>query len=181
MGVSKTELLRDKVNDWDIAGCLYLNAYCHRQAIQRFFAVISRLGDGGFWYGVALALPLIYGLSGWAVAGRMLVALCVCVLLYKKLKNGLVRERPFIRSDKILQGCAPLDRYSFPSGHTMHAVCFSTVVLWYSPVLAWILVPFTLLVALSRMVLGLHYPTDVICGAVLGFLLGALTNVLLPL
>lgn len=180
MSESKTEMLRDKVNDWDIAGCLYLNAYCHRQAIQRFFAVISRLGDGTFWYGLVLALPLLDDGRGLLVAGKMLLAGGVCALLYKKLKSALVRERPFIRSDKILQGCAPLDRYSFPSGHTMHAVCFSTVVLWYYPVLAWILLPFTLLIALSRMVLGLHYPTDVICGAVLGFLLGALALVLLP-
>jgi undecaprenyl-diphosphatase len=65
----------------------------------------------------------------------------------------------------------PLDRYSFPSGHTLHAVCFTLIVVAEQPPLAWLVVPFALLVALSRVVLGLHYPTDVAAGAVLGALI----------
>lgn len=53
---------------------------------------------------------------------------------------------------------APLDEFSFPSGHTLHAVAFSLVAMAHYPVLAWALVPFTASVAVSRVVLGLHYP-----------------------
>jgi hypothetical protein len=49
-------------------------------------------------------------------------------------------------------------------GHTLHAVAFTTVASAYSPQLSWLLIPFTVLIALSRMVLGLHYPSDVIAG-----------------
>ncbi|HET7766673.1 MAG TPA: phosphatase PAP2 family protein, partial [Burkholderiales bacterium] len=56
----------------------------------------------------------------------------------------------------------------FPSGHTLHAVAFSMVAISFYPALAWLLVPFTLLVASSRVVLGLHYPSDVLAGAALG-------------
>ncbi|WP_156498162.1 phosphatase PAP2 family protein, partial [Oleiphilus sp. HI0043] len=80
----------------------------------------------------------------------------------------------------VYKGCAPLDQYSFPSGHTMHAACFSTVVLWHLPEFAVLLVPFSILIALSRMVLGLHYPTDVLCGAGLGILLASIANYLSP-
>jgi undecaprenyl-diphosphatase len=66
----------------------------------------------------------------------------------------------------------PLDRFSFPSGHTLHAVSFSTVALFYYPQLGWLLVPFTLLVAASRIVLGLHYPSDVLVASVIGLGLG---------
>ncbi|HYR36596.1 MAG TPA: phosphatase PAP2 family protein, partial [Burkholderiales bacterium] len=63
---------------------------------------------------------------------------------------------------------APLDAFSFPSGHTLHAVAFTLVALNYYPALAPTLVAFTLLTAGSRVVLGLHYPSDVLAGAALG-------------
>jgi undecaprenyl-diphosphatase len=69
-----------------------------------------------------------------------------------------------------------LDRYSFPSGHTLHAVALTLVVTTTYPAFAWILVPFTLLVATSRVVLGLHYPTDVVAGAGLGTSLALLAQ-----
>jgi undecaprenyl-diphosphatase len=61
-----------------------------------------------------------------------------------------------------------LDRFSFPSGHTMHAVAFSLIAATTFPELAWPLWSFTVLVALSRPMLGLHYPSDVLAGALLG-------------
>jgi undecaprenyl-diphosphatase len=62
----------------------------------------------------------------------------------------------------------PLDQYSFPSGHTMHAVAFSIIVIAHHHELIYLVMPFTALIALSRIVLGLHYPTDVIVGGLIG-------------
>jgi undecaprenyl-diphosphatase len=70
---------------------------------------------------------------------------------------------------------APLDEFSFPSGHTLHAVVFSTVVTAYYPPLGWLVWPFTALVAASRLVLGLHYVSDVLAGALIGASIAALT------
>jgi undecaprenyl-diphosphatase len=90
------------------------------------------------------------------------------LLIYRLLKRRLMRERPFITHHAIVRGTAPLDRFSFPSGHTLHAVSFAIVAIQAFPVLAWVLVPLALLIAASRVVLGLHYPSDVVAGALLG-------------
>ena len=92
--------------------------------------------------------------------------------MYKLIKNRAVRERPYITHDVIECASAPLDRYSFPSGHTLHAVCFTVMLSSYFPAWAGALAVVALLIALSRVILGLHYPTDVAAGAVLGALLG---------
>jgi undecaprenyl-diphosphatase len=111
----------------------------------------------------------IQSLHGAEIALQMAVGGLISFALYKQLKQKLVRERPYISHAGIELGTAPLDRYSFPSGHTLHAVCFTTVACNHVPELGPVLLPFTALVAASRVILGLHYPTDVAAGAVLGF------------
>ena len=81
---------------------------------------------------------------------------------------ALVRERPFIRHPGITLAMPPLDRYSFPSGHTLHAVAFTWQAVANFPELAWVLVPLASLIAASRVVLGLHYPSDVLAGGAIG-------------
>lgn len=159
--------------------CLRINRSCRYSPVRRLFASVSRLGDGLFWYLLIFAFA-ISGPRGALVAAQMGVAGLCGVALYRQLKHRLVRERPFISCSGIRLGAAPLDRYSFPSGHTLHAVCFTLVATAHVPELAPFLIPFALLVAASRVVLGLHYPTDVVAGAVLGALLARSTLALWP-
>ncbi|MGB7905066.1 MAG: phosphatase PAP2 family protein [Steroidobacteraceae bacterium] len=147
--------------------CLRINRSSRHAPVRHFFAVVSRLGNGIFWYLLLLAFALS-GPQGSAVAVQMALAGLVGTVLYRQLKHRLVRERPFISHAGICLGAVPLDRYSFPSGHTLHAVCFSFIATAHVPELAPILVPFTLLIAASRVVLGLHYPSDVLAGALIG-------------
>lgn len=149
--------------------CMAFNHSAQQQLVSGFFRVISRLGDGVFWYVLMLTLAVTQGSAGRSAALQMGLTALVGVLIYKLLKNRLVRERPFITHHDILCRCPPLDRYSFPSGHTLQAVLFSTLAIAWFPALAVLLLPFALLVALSRVILGLHYPTDVVCGALLGW------------
>jgi undecaprenyl-diphosphatase len=90
------------------------------------------------------------------------------VLVYKWLKTSTERVRPYSHNGDIFQNVAALDQFSFPSGHTLHAVSFSWVLLHDYPEWAVLVIPFAALVALSRVVLGLHYPSDVLMGALLG-------------
>lgn len=148
--------------------CRYLNRPSGSQALRAFFRGVSRLGDGWLWYALILLQPLLLGAQGWMAAAHLAATGGAGLVAYKLIKRHAVRERPFITHPAINCAAAPLDRYSFPSGHTLHAVSFAFVGTHYLPELAAPLAAFAILVALSRVVLGLHYPTDVAAGAVLG-------------
>ena len=152
--------------------CRRLNRGVQLTWVRVFFKTASRLGDGLIWYALILALPLLYGDEGLRVAAIMLATGAVGLALYKFLKRTFVRERPFIRHAGISLAGAPLDRYSFPSGHTLHAVAFTWLAVAAFPVLGCVLLPLALAIAASRVVLGLHYPTDVLVGALLGAITG---------
>jgi undecaprenyl-diphosphatase len=139
--------------------------------VERFFTVVSRLGDGWLWYAVIAALPFAFGAEALRVSLHMALIGAAGIVIYKQLKSRLVRHRPYTAHTGVRLGTAPLDQYSFPSGHTLHAVGFTLVAVAHYPVLGWILVPFAVLVACSRVVLGLHYPSDVAVGALIGALL----------
>lgn len=151
--------------------CLRINRLSRRVWIRRYFSLISRLGDGGFWVALGFAMYLMQGPKVLPVLVQMAATSAVGIAVYKLLKNRLVRQRPYINHGDILCGTAPLDQYSFPSGHTLHAVSLTLLFWAYAPVLLVIALPFTLLVAASRVILGLHYPSDVLFGAAIGAVL----------
>ena len=157
-----------RLTELELNWCRRFNRATDRQGLERLFALVSRLGDGVFWYALMVALPLVQGYSALPAVERMAVVGLLCLAVYKWLKARTGRPRPCARHALIRATVPSLDQYSFPSGHTLHAVAFSTVAVFHYPRLGWLLLPFTTLVALSRLVLGLHYPSDVLAGALLG-------------
>ncbi|MBU6417374.1 MAG: phosphatase PAP2 family protein [Xanthomonadaceae bacterium] len=153
--------------------CRAASHWARRRGIHRFFGVISRLGDGWFWYGLMAVLAAFGGMRGIVAALQMLGTGLVAWLLYRTLKLHTRRPRPFHAHPDVTARAAALDEYSFPSGHTLHAVSFTIVAVAWFPFLALPLIAFTVLVAMSRVVLGLHYPTDVLAGVLIGTALGA--------
>ena len=178
---ARAEFLFRRADHFELSVCQRLNRMGHQRAIRLFFKGVSRLGDGVFWYTLALALPLLAGTEGLLALAHITVTGLLCLLIYSQLKNRLVRQRPIISFPDIHAHTAPLDKYSFPSGHTMNAVNFAVLFSWAYPPLMWIVVPFAILVGLSRVILGMHYPTDVTVGAALGFTLSYGSLILFPL
>lgn len=160
--------------------CLRFNRACAHHPSRTCFALVSRLGDGLFWYTLMAALVVLDGVDGLVASLHLAATGLVALSLYKLLKRWTRRPRPFASDARIRAWVAPLDEFSFPSGHTLHAVAFSLVAMAHYPGLAWLLVPFTASVAASRVALGLHYPSDVLAATVIGIALAALSLALAP-
>ncbi|MGD8346046.1 MAG: phosphatase PAP2 family protein [Lysobacterales bacterium] len=155
--------------------CLPINRFARHPLVRLYFRIVSRLGDGVLWYAMLAALPFVYGPSSYLPTVHLAITALAAVGVYKILKKYLVRERPFASHAGVEAVTAPLDKHSFPSGHTLHAVAFLTLLAHYFPELVPLVLPFVISVAASRVILGLHYPSDVAFGALLGWSLARLS------
>ena len=132
----------------------------------------TRAGDGWLWYALGLAILLAGDAQrGQALAGGALAAVSsvVCFQFMKRLAN---RRRPCCIEPHGWADLLPPDRFSFPSGHSMTAFAVATSVVLAYPALLGILLACALSVAASRILLGMHFLSDVLVGSVLGVLLG---------
>ena len=164
-----------QISRWDAELCAFCNRRSRNFTVRNFFLLASRLGDGVFWYTLMGVLLLEYQSAAIPVVFHMIVVGLLGTALYKFIKGKTLRPRPFNVYPAIVCVGKTLDQFSFPSGHTMHAVAFSIVAVAYFPVLLWIVAPFAALVALSRPILGLHYPSDVLAGAALGAVIAGIS------
>ena len=168
-GMARTSPTQRRWAECDRVASQLLHRASQRPWLVTLLIGVSRLSDGALWYVAVLTLPWIGGPQGVPCALRMLLLGAVDLGVYKILKKHFARPRPYVACPDIRACTKSLDEYSFPSGHTLHAVGFGVLLCAYYPALAMLLWPFAVLVALSRVVLGLHYPSDVVAGAVIGF------------
>ncbi len=165
--------------------CVAANRWGRRDAVRRYFTVVSRLGDGVFWYALMALIVLVRGIDGHWIDGlrasaHMAATGVVALVLYRLLKRSTRRRRPYADDVRITALVPVLDEFSFPSGHTLHAVAFTLVALGHYPILAWLLIPFSASVGVSRVVLGLHYPSDVLAATAIGSILASVSLWLVP-
>lgn len=133
----------------------------------------SRLADGTLWLALIAVLAWVDA-DGRQHALRMLALGALNLALYYTLKRGTRRQRPFACCDGIRACVRVPDAFSFPSGHTLHAFAFAVLLSGLHPALAPLLWSFAVLVGLARVVLGLHFPSDVVAGMLLGLGTGSL-------
>lgn len=166
--------LKLRLDVLDIRLCEQGNRLLDNPTVHLFFKIVSRMGDGPFWYAMMLALPLFAGGVGLAASFLMATSAWIGVTVYRRIKLRLQRPRPFALHPHITAGARVLDEYSFPSGHTLHAVAFMILLGGVFPWMLTVLVPFAVLTGVARVILGLHYPSDVLAGALLGAVIGSL-------
>ena len=146
-----------------------------RGYFKSFMKLMSRLGDGyvrAFLYFSLYMFRIKYAILYFA---RAAAAVFICIFVFLYIKSFFSRMRPYKKHDKI-PIMYPPDKHSFPSGHTMVGFAISFSVGSYSFGSAILFYTIASLIAFSRVYVGLHYPLDVICGIVLGSVIGMLTN-----
>jgi undecaprenyl-diphosphatase len=127
--------------------CLPCNHVARIPLAGFYFRLVSRLGDGIAWYAMLVSLPIVFGQNALLPTVHMALTAVVGVVIYKGLKTTLLRERPFASHASVEAMTAPLDRYSFPSGHTLHATAFLVMLAHYFPTIALIMLPFVVSIA----------------------------------
>jgi undecaprenyl-diphosphatase len=168
----------ERIATWDRHDrtvALWLHTTARWGPLVRALQAVSRLSDGWLWLVVGLALPLIAPVRGVACVERMVGVGAVNLVLYLVLKRLVARPRPCASCPGIRASTNCLDEFSFPSGHVLHAVAFSILLDANFPGLAYVMWPFVALVAASRVILGLHFVSDVVVGAAIGAFTAALS------
>ena len=140
--------------------------------IRLWMICATRGGDGWLWYAMGLVILICGGEERFAAVGAAALASGAGITFFLALKKMAGRRRPCAIEPHCWSTLLPPDQFSFPSGHTITAFAVSVSLgLFYPHLLAGLLFV-AASVAVSRILLGMHFLSDVLAGAVLGSGLG---------
>ena len=165
-------MLREFTNNvtrWDTLLFHRIFGWGDRRFLTRSFRIISWSANGYLYPFIALYVLLKCDAT---VSKPFLISAFVAFpikgLLYQFLKQSMKRDRPYEKMDEIHFRVRPPDRFSFPSGHTASAFLIMTLLTRFFPILQVPTLLWATTVGIARVHLGVHYPTDVLAGALLG-------------
>ena len=142
----------------------------------RYWALLAtRAGDGWLWYALGIVLLLAGGPQRFRAVATALLAAGSGILLFRKIKKVTGRKRPCAIEPHCWATLLPPDQFSFPSGHTITAFASALSIGGFYPALLPLLLFCAVSIAASRVLLGMHFLSDVIAGAAIGALLAALS------
>lgn len=152
---------------------LWIQENLRAEFMNGFWKSVTFLGNGG-WFWIVLGVAMLCWKKTRPVGVTVLLALAIgAVVTNLGLKNLVARIRPYDFSDQIQLLIAPQIDYSFPSGHTCASfaaavVCWKRLPRRYGiPLMA-----LAVLIAFSRLYVGVHYPSDVLGGLLIGIISG---------
>ncbi len=161
-------VLQQKITRLDTYAFNLCLGYSTRTSLSSWSRLMSRFGDGGFYLLLGISLALFEAEDGQRFFLTGLTAFAIELPLYLVLKNLIKRDRPCDRFDHFDAFIVPSDKFSFPSGHAAAAFVFATLISHFYPSLSYLSFGLAAMIGSARVMLGVHYPTDIVAGAVLG-------------
>ncbi|MHA7879381.1 MAG: phosphatase PAP2 family protein [Saccharospirillum sp.] len=158
------------IQQFDVRIFYWCMARRRREQLTALSRAVSRSADGWLYLVFFAGYAVTGGSAGLALARLALVAFATERAIYLVLKNTCRRNRPQDALEAFTSFIVPSDKFSFPSGHTSAAFLFMVLVVSQFPGLFPFLLSWSASVALSRIFLGVHFPTDTMVGAALGSL-----------
>jgi undecaprenyl-diphosphatase len=140
--------------------------------LRLWMIAATRGGDGWLWYAMGLVVATAGGSERYRALLAAALAAGVGIALFLKLKRTFGRKRPCALEPHCWATLLPPDQFSFPSGHTITAFAVALSLGAFYPAMFAGLFFCAVSVALSRILLGMHFLSDVIAGALLGTILG---------
>ena len=155
-----------------------MNSWRAPRWIRLWMICATRGGDGWLWYALGLAVGMYGGDQRVAALLSAALAVGIGIAIFIYLKRLFRRGRPCALEPHCWATLLPPDQFSFPSGHTITAFSVAISLGQFYPSLLPVLLFFATSIALSRVVLGMHFLSDVIAGAAIGGLVGHLAYTL---
>lgn len=159
--------LFQRVHQLDTLAFLWLHV-TKRFPYRKSVRWVSRTGDGHLYAATGLLLLIFEPGQGEVFVLAGLLAFSLNTGLYLILKNAIKRDRPAMRIDCYQAWITPSDQFSFPSGHTAAAFLFAALITYFYPAFALPCYGWASMVGASRVLLGVHYPSDIAAGVLLG-------------
>jgi undecaprenyl-diphosphatase len=149
-----------------------INGLPHTTTSDRYVSVLSDLGEGLGWVAGGIALAILGGARGRrAGAATAVASLAATYVVQTRVKPIFRRVRPFVNREARVVGIRPAD-HSFPSGHTASSFAAATALAFFYPRAAPLAYGVATAVGVSRVHLGVHFPSDAAVGGVIGIGIG---------
>ncbi|MBZ9637621.1 phosphatase PAP2 family protein [Clostridium sp. FP1] len=169
----------EKINEFDNYSLVLIQKYLQNKYLDIIMRIMSFIGNLGIVW-IIIAIPLILGKLYRVIGISIFLTLIISTILGEGIVKHIVRRvRPCNKQDNFSLLISKPTSYSFPSGHTLSSFSVAEMLSMYFTQYKFIFMSVALLIALSRLYLCVHYPTDVIAGSIIGVLCSKIIFIIL--